>query len=183
NKHLIMGQLITRIYNLFDSKQSHRILMIGLDAAGKTTMLYKLKVGEVVSTTPTIGFNVETIEYKNISFTVWDVGGQNKIRVLWRHYYQNSSAVIFVLDSTDIERFDEAREEIARFSEDESLRGAPILIMCNKQDMKGAATIAEVMEKLNLNQIRDRKWYCQPTVATTGAGMYEGLEWLSQTLK
>ena len=73
-------------------KQEMRILMVGLDAAGKTTILYKLKLGEVVTTIPTIGFNVETVEYKNISFTVWDVGGQDKIRPLWRHYYQNTQA-------------------------------------------------------------------------------------------
>ena len=67
---------------------------VGLDAAGKTTILYKLKLGEVVTTIPTIGFNVETVEYKNISFTVWDVGGQDKIRPLWRHYFQNTQVSI-----------------------------------------------------------------------------------------
>ena len=66
------------------------VSQVGLDAAGKTTILYKLKLGEIVTTIPTIGFNVETVEYKNISFTVWDVGGQDKIRPLWRHYYQNT---------------------------------------------------------------------------------------------
>ena len=76
------------------------IFKVGLDAAGKTTILYKLKLGEVVTTIPTIGFNVETVEYKNISFTVWDVGGQDKIRPLWRHYYQNTQGIIFVVDST-----------------------------------------------------------------------------------
>merc|ERR1712126_464283 len=74
-----------------------RILMVGLDAAGKTTILYKLKLGEIVTTIPTIGFNVETVEYKNISFTVWDVGGQDKIRPLWRHYFQNTDGLIFVV--------------------------------------------------------------------------------------
>ena len=70
---------------MLGAKEERRILMVGLDAAGKTTILYKLKLGEVVTTIPTIGFNVETVEYKNISFTVWDVGGQDKIRTLWRH--------------------------------------------------------------------------------------------------
>lgn len=68
---------------------------VGLDAAGKTTILYKLKLGEVVTTIPTIGFNVETVEYKNISFTVWDVGGQDKIRPLWRHYYTNTQVTFY----------------------------------------------------------------------------------------
>lgn len=86
---------------------------VGLDAAGKTTILYKLKLGEIVTTIPTIGFNVETVEYKNISFTVWDVGGQDKIRPLWRHYYQNTQGLIFVVDSSDVKRIQEAENELA----------------------------------------------------------------------
>ena len=82
-----MGLAFSRIWDRMFGKKEMRILMVGLDAAGKTTILYKLKLGEVVTTIPTIGFNVETVEYKNISFTVWDVGGQDKIRPLWRHYY------------------------------------------------------------------------------------------------
>merc|ERR1712205_215904 len=80
--------LMSKVWQRLFSKQEMRILMVGLDAAGKTTILYKLKLGEIVTTIPTIGFNVETVEYKNISFTVWDVGGQDKIRPLWRHYFQ-----------------------------------------------------------------------------------------------
>ena len=76
-------------------------LVMGLDAAGKTTMLYKLKLGEVVTTIPTIGFNVETIEHKKVRIVCWDVGGKDKIRPLWRHYFQNTQAIIFVVDSND----------------------------------------------------------------------------------
>merc|ERR1712170_186510 len=102
------------------SKTEMRILMVGLDAAGKTTILYKLKLGEVVTTIPTIGFNVETVEYKNINFSVWDVGGQDKIRKLWRHYYQNTQGLIFVVDSNDRERIEDAREELSKIlNEDE----------------------------------------------------------------
>lgn len=85
---------------------------VGLDAAGKTTILYKLKLGEIVTTIPTIGFNVETVEYKNICFTVWDVGGQDRIRPLWRHYFQNTQGLIFVVDSNDRERIAEAEKEL-----------------------------------------------------------------------
>merc|ERR1712071_152726 len=77
-----MGNLFTNIWKRMVGTREMRILMVGLDAAGKTTILYKLKLGEVVNTIPTIGFNVETVEYKNISFNVWDVGGQDKIRLL-----------------------------------------------------------------------------------------------------
>merc|ERR1712144_93217 len=148
-----MGNLFQKLFNF--GKQEKRILMVGLDAAGKTTILYKLKLGEVVTTIPTIGFNVETVEYKNISFTVWDVGGQDKIRPLWRHYFQNTQGIIFVVDSNDRERVSEAREELQRMLNEDELRDA----------------------------IRQRQWYIQATCATSGDGLYEGLEWLSSNLK
>ncbi|CAK91990.1 unnamed protein product (macronuclear) [Paramecium tetraurelia] len=107
-----MGLSFSKLFEQWFGKKEMRILMLGLDAAGKTTILYKLKLGEVVSSVPTIGFNVETVEYKNIKFTVWDVGGQDKIRLLWRHYYQNTQGLIFVVDSSDKERVDVAREEL-----------------------------------------------------------------------
>merc|ERR1719219_1929250 len=101
-----MGLSFSQVWDRMFGKQEMRIVMVGLDAAGKTTILYKLKLGEVVTTIPTIGFNVETVDYKNISFTVWDVGGQDKIRPLWRHYYQNTQGIIFVVDSADTDRMD-----------------------------------------------------------------------------
>ncbi|XP_072423198.1 ADP-ribosylation factor 1-like 2 isoform X2 [Chiloscyllium punctatum] len=115
------------------SMKEMRILMVGLDAAGKTTILYKLKLGEIVTTIPTIGFNVETVEYKNISFTVWDVGGQDKIRSLWRHYFQNTQGLIFVVDSNDKERVSEAREELMQVLAEDELRNAVLLVFANKQ--------------------------------------------------
>jgi len=169
-----------------------RILMVGLDAAGKTTILYKLKLGEIVTTIPTIGFNVETVEYKNISFTVWDVGGQDKIRPLWRHYYQNTQGIIFVVDSNDRDRVagtdkgsddHTAKEELSKMINEDELRDAVLLVMANKQDLPNAMSVQEVTDKLGLNQIRNRQWYIQATCATTGDGLYEGLDWLSDTLK
>merc|ERR1712147_388917 len=180
--------LATLFKGLFGKKEM-RILMVGLDAAGKTTILYKLKLGEVVTTIPTIGFNVETVEYKNISFTVWDVGGQDKIRPLWRHYYQNTQGIIFVVDSNDRERIDDAsgsdnsaKEELHRMLAEDELRDAVILVFANKQDLPNAMSVNEVTERLGLNQLRNRQWYIQSTCATTGDGLYEGLDWLSNTL-
>merc|ERR1711959_453887 len=93
-------------------KKEMRILMLGLDAAGKTTILYKLKLGEVVASVPTIGFNMESVEYKKTKLSVWDIGGQHKIRALWRHYYENTDALIYVVDSSDTERIELAKEEL-----------------------------------------------------------------------
>ncbi|XP_042863809.1 ADP-ribosylation factor-like [Penaeus japonicus] len=174
-----MGILLSRILNLLQSSKSCRILMVGLDAAGKTTVLYKLKLGEVVSTIPTIGFNVETVEYKNISFTVWDVGGQAKLRPLWRHYYQNTTAIIYVVDSSDQERIKEAREELEAVLESEEVAGVPLLVMANKQDLPGALSVPQVSEGLNLQQ-QSRPWYVQPTCAITSEGVYEALDWLAR---
>merc|ERR1712225_12819 len=123
-----MGLTISSLFNRLFSKQERRILMVGLDAAGKTTILYKLKLGEIVTTIPTIGFNVENVEYKNISFTVWDVGGQDKIRPLWRHYYQNPQGLIFVVDSNDKDRVGEAHDELHRMLSEDELREAIVLV-------------------------------------------------------
>ncbi|KAF4700315.1 Arf GTPase arf1 [Perkinsus olseni] len=177
-----MGMTLSSLFQNLFGKREMRILMVGLDAAGKTTILYKLKLGEVVTTIPTIGFNVETVEYKNISFTVWDVGGQDKIRPLWRHYYQNTQGVIFVVDSNDRDRIGDAREELQRMLNEEELRDAALLVFANKQDLPNAMTAAEVTDKLGLHQLRHRNWYIQSTCATTGDGLYEGLDWLSKTL-
>nr|KAF6310079.1 ADP ribosylation factor 4 [Myotis myotis] len=161
-----MGLTISSLFSRLFGKKQMRILMVGLDAAGKTTILYKLKLGEIVTTIPTIGFNVETVEYKNICFTVWDVGGQDKIRPLWRHYFQNTQGLIFVVDSNDRERIQEG----------------VLLLFANKQDLPNAMAISEMTDKLGLQSLRNRTWYVQATCATQGTGLYEGLDWLSNEL-
>ncbi|KAG0316429.1 Arf GTPase arf1 [Dissophora globulifera] len=178
-----MGLSISKLFTTFLGKKEMRILMVGLDAAGKTTILYKLKLGEIVTTIPTIGFNVETVEYKNISFTVWDVGGQDKIRPLWRHYFQNTQGIIFVVDSNDRDRVSEAREELLRMLNEDELRDAVLLVFANKQDLPNAMNPAEITDKLGLQSLRQRQWYIQAACATSGDGLYEGLEWLSNSLK
>ena len=130
-----MGLTFSRIWNRMFGKKEMRILMVGLDAAGKTTILYKLKLGEIVTTIPTIGFNVETVEYRNISFTVWDVGGQEKLRPLWRHYFNNTDGLIFVVDSLDRERMQRAAAEFKDIVQDPLMRNSAILVFANKQDL------------------------------------------------
>ena len=177
-----MGLTFSKVFGKLFGKKDVRILMVGLDAAGKTTILYKLKLGEIVTTIPTIGFNVETVEYKNISFTVWDVGGQDKIRPLWRHYYQNTQGLIFVVDSNDKDRVGEAHDELHRMLSEDELREAIVLVFANKQDLPNAMSVAEVTDKLGLHSLRNRKWYIQATCATSGEGLFEGLDWLSANI-
>jgi len=177
-----MGLTFSQLFNKLWGKRNVRILMVGLDAAGKTTILYKLKLGEIVTTIPTIGFNVESVEYKNISFTVWDVGGQDKIRPLWRHYFQNTQGLIFVVDSNDNERIAEARDELTKMLQEDELKEAVVLVFANKQDLPNAMTISQITDKLGLQNMRSNKWYIQGATATQGTGLYEGLDWLSNEL-
>lgn len=169
-----MGKLFSK---LFGNKEM-RILMLGLDAAGKTTILYRLKLGFSVTTIPTVGFNVETVTYKNVRFNVWDVGGQEKIRPLWRHYYTGSQGLIFVVDSADRERIVEAKQELHRIASDREMQDAVVLIFANKQDLPNAMKPNEIQDQLMLTRL-GRLWYVQPSIATTGEGLFEGLSWLN----
>jgi len=160
-----------------------RTLFIGLDAGGKTTILYKLKLGEVVTTIPTIGFNVESVKYKNISFTIWDVGGQQQIRPLWRHYLANTQAVVYIIDSNDSERMQEAHDELHKMLDEPELNEAVLLVLANKQDLPNAKSVAEVTDKLGLHSLRNRRWYIQACCGVSGDGLYEGLDWLAASFQ
>lgn len=111
-----------------------------------------------------------------------DVGGQDKIRPLWRHYYQNTQGIIFVVDSNDIDRIDSARDELHRMLNEDDLRNSVLLVFANKQDLPNAMTASQITEKLGLHNLRGRSWYIQACCATTGDGLYEGLDWLSAIL-
>mmetsp|Transcript_19694 Transcript_19694/g.64037 ORF Transcript_19694/g.64037 Transcript_19694/m.64037 type:complete len:201 (-) Transcript_19694:85-687(-) len=180
-----MGNAMTSMKKAFErlfGNKEMRVVMLGLDAAGKTTVLYKLHIGEVYSTVPTIGFNVEKVQYKNVQFTVWDVGGQEKLRPLWRHYFHSTDGLIFVVDSLDKQRVSKAASEFQQIVSDPLMRNSAILVYANKQDLPNALSPAEVMEQLGMNKLKGRKWHVQGTVATKGEGLYEGLDWLSSTL-
>lgn len=179
-----MGNTLVSFFKRWFGKQDIRILMVGLDAAGKTTILYQLKLNEPISNTmPTIGFNVETVEYKNINFTVWDIGGQDKIRALWRLYFQQTQGIIFVVDSNDVDRIGEAKSELFGLLTEEELGKSLLLVFANKQDLPLAMTTTQLAEKLALHTLLGRKWYIQATSATKGTGIYEGLDWLSKQIR
>jgi len=177
-----MGLFFSKLWTKLTGTKEVRMLMVGLDAAGKTTILYQLKMGETVKIIPTIGFNVETLEYKGLNFTVWDVGGQDKIRVLWKHYYQNTDGLIFVVDSNDRDRVEDAAEELKKMLAEDELKDCVVLVMANKQDLSGAMSPNEVTEKLGLQQLKGKQWLVQGTSATTGQGLKEGLDWMAGVL-
>ncbi|KAL9586947.1 MAG: hypothetical protein Q9212_000549 [Teloschistes hypoglaucus] len=173
-----MGGSISKILSGLWGKKEIRILILGLDNAGKTTLLYRLKIGEVVTTIPTIGFNVESVTYGNLNFNVWDLGGQTSIRPYWRCYYANTAAVIFVIDSTDIERLGTASEELAAMLNEDELRDAALLVFANKQDQPGAKGAGDISEALRLGELRDRNWSIVACSAVDGKGVSEGMDWL-----
>eukprot|EP00961_Rhodomonas_salina_P253159 3421244-Rhodomonas_salina.3 len=169
-----MGKILSKIQSVFNNVKDARILLVGLDAAGKTTLLYKFKLNETLNTIPTVGFNCEEVQYKNIRFTMWDVGGQDKIRPLWRYYYQNCDAVIFMVDSSDSERLGEARNELQKMLNDDELRHASLLVLANKQDLPTAEPVDKIAKGLQLTNLPStRKWRIEATNAITGQGIYE----------
>eukprot|EP00286_Rhodomonas_abbreviata_P025296 CAMPEP_0181294310 /NCGR_PEP_ID=MMETSP1101-20121128/3528_1 /TAXON_ID=46948 /ORGANISM="Rhodomonas abbreviata, Strain Caron Lab Isolate" /LENGTH=520 /DNA_ID=CAMNT_0023398951 /DNA_START=105 /DNA_END=1667 /DNA_ORIENTATION=+ len=181
-----MSSIITSMLAKIFPKQECRSLMLGLDSSGRTTMLYKLKLGEVVTTIPTIGFNVESYCHKSQYITLWDVGGCDKIRPLWRHYYQNTQCCMFFFDSSDRERFPEALQEFRRLLEEEVLRDCLFLVWANKQDLPNAmraeevkAAVADAMAEANCAA---RKWECFGSSSVSGDGLEEGLDWLISAL-
>lgn len=174
-----MGSVFSSILGRLWGSKEVRILILGLDGAGKTTILYRFQIGEVVTTIPTVGFNVETVSYKNIKFQVWDLGGQTSIRPYWRCYYANTDAIIYVVDSVDKERIVNAKEELSAMLDEEELKDAAILVLANKQDMPGALSATEVSEALGLQSLRNRTWTIYKCSAKTGDGLTDALDWLS----
>ena len=178
-----MGFVFSNIFKGLVGQEQMRMIIIGLDNAGKTTVLYKLHLGEVVTTVPTVGFNVETVNYSGLKFQVWDLGGQTGLRPYWRCYYQDTNAVVFVVDSTDKERLEYSRQELEIMLQEDELKGVPVLVLANKQDMPGAMGYDEIYKGLGLSSIKNRQWQMFRTSAMDGTGLKEAFEWLTNTLK
>mmetsp|Transcript_2963 Transcript_2963/g.8387 ORF Transcript_2963/g.8387 Transcript_2963/m.8387 type:complete len:233 (+) Transcript_2963:65-763(+) len=182
-----MGSSVSSSMKSLFERREFKTLMVGLTAAGKTTILHGLHAGKVATTTPTIGFNLETLELRRgsriVSFTSWDFGGRDVIRGLWRHYYMQMNAVVWVADSSDRERTEDAAFELQRMLAEDDLRGVPLLVFANKQDLPGAMSPAEVAESLGLHSISGREWMIQPCCATSGDGVLDGFEWLTGQLE
>lgn len=160
--------------------------MVGLEGVGKTTLLYRLKMGTVVTSIPTVGVNVETIQHKGHAFTICDAGRGE----LWRENCQNIQAVIFLVDASDKQRIDDmqgmdqnSKALIAEVLKEEQLKDAVILVLSNKQDLPSAMRVEEVTERLGLNKLtQNRQWHVQACSVHNGEGFSEGMDWLFTTL-
>jgi len=174
---------MTKLWRLVFSKEEHKVIIVGLDNAGKTTILYQFLMGEVVHTSPTIGSNVEEVVWRNIRFVMWDIGGQESLRSSWNTYFVNAEFVIVVIDSTDRERLALTKQELYKMLANEDLHKAAVLIYANKQDVKGSMSAAEISRELNLTSYKTHRWQIQACCALTGEGLQQGLEWMAGQLK
>lgn len=164
-------------------EKKSRCIMLGLDAAGKTTIICRLQPDEPVSTFPMECFLVQKIKYKGFEIDVWDVGAQDCNRAHLCNYLAETQGLIFVVDSDDIYRIGEAREELHKlFKEEEELRDAVLLVFANKQDLQRAVKPKELEKRLELNKISEHKWKIQGSCAKTGEGIIEGFNWLEEQI-
>ena len=177
-----MGFIFSKILDFFSrSRNNFKIIILGIQNAGKTTILYRLSIGQLVKTTPTIGSNVEEISYNNIKLQAWDLGGQQSTRSVWDVYFVNTDAIIYVIDTHD-ETYDDSKTQFYKLLSNEALKNAVILIYANKQDLPGAKNVAEIIQIYELDTIKDHIWHIQPCSAQTGEGLITGMKWLSDQL-
>ena len=178
-----MGFILSRIIEFFTKNRNNfKIIILGMQNAGKTTILYRLSLGTFIKTTPTIGSNVEELTYNNVKFQAWDLGGQSSTRTVWDVYYMNTDAVVFVIDSQDDEFSEDSKEEFHKLLHNSNLKNAIILIFANKQDLPGAKPLNKLIEEYELNKIKNHIWTIQPCSAVKGDGLIDGIKWLSDQL-
>ncbi|CAM9316518.1 unnamed protein product [Heterosigma akashiwo] len=170
--------LLACLRKLKRTDQEFRILVLGLDNSGKTTILKKLSDEDITHIMPTQGFNVKSLMHEGFKLNVWDIGGQKMIRPYWRNYFDSCDALIYVIDSADTRRLEETGVELSQLLEEDKLAEVPVLVFANKQDLMNAQSSDEISDALNLSSIRDRVWQIQPASAKTGEGLQEGMEWI-----
>lgn len=169
---------MTLLRRLRKNEGEARILVLGLDNAGKTTILKKLSEEDITTITPTQGFNIKSLVHDGFKLNVWDIGGQRSIRPYWRNYFGQTDALVYVIDSADRKRLEESGDELVQLLEEDKMNGVPLLVLANKQDLINATPATEIAENLNLYTIRDRPWQIQPCSAKNGDGLEDGMGWL-----
>eukprot|EP01116_Phalansterium_solitarium_P005298 TRINITY_DN1682_c0_g1_i1.p1 TRINITY_DN1682_c0_g1~~TRINITY_DN1682_c0_g1_i1.p1 ORF type:complete len:205 (+),score=52.90 TRINITY_DN1682_c0_g1_i1:57-617(+) len=172
--------LLTILRKIKLKEKEMRLLMLGLDNAGKTTILKKFNGEDIDEISPTLGFNIKTLEYNSFKLNVWDVGGQKSLRSYWRNYFEENDGVVWVVDSADRRRLEDCRAELQQLLKEEKLAGASLLIFANKQDVEGALTAEQIVDVLDLRGSIgvNRHWNIVACSAYTGAGLLEGVDWI-----
>lgn len=173
--------LLSILKKVKEKEKEVRLLILGLDNAGKTTILRKFCGEPIDKIEPTLGFNIKTLEHKSYKLNVWDVGGQRTIRAYWRNYFESTDGLVWVVDSSDKARLEICKEELMRLLGQEKLAGASLLILANKQDVVGAMNAEDIARLLGLetNSIFEKRHWCiLPCSAVTGEGLVEGMDWM-----
>ncbi|PRP78547.1 ADP-ribosylation factor-like protein 2-like isoform 1 [Planoprotostelium fungivorum] len=186
--------LLTVLRKTKQKEKEMRLLMLGLDNAGKTTILKRINGENIDEISPTLGFNIKTLEYNNYKLNIWDVGGQKSLRSYWRNYFEENDGIVWVVDSADIRRLLNCKEELQLLLKEEKLAGASLLIFANKQDVPGAHSLEQIIEVLGLkggaaeeeddgttiihNIGAHRHWNIMACSAVTGKGLLEGINWM-----
>ena len=158
-------------------KKEPSILILGLDNAGKTTLLNYLTHEDNRDTKPTPGVNGKSIQCCGINLNVYDLGGQKAIREYWKYYYENVDALIYVVDASDEARIAECNESFQELLKEEKLKNVPVLAFGNKADLKNCLGPDEIIEKLNMNDITGRDWSLYACSALKGTGVKDGIKW------
>ncbi|XP_048216741.1 ADP-ribosylation factor-like protein 2 [Perognathus longimembris pacificus] len=170
--------LLTILKKMKQKERELRLLMLGLDNAGKTTILKKFNGEDVDTISPTLGFNIKTLEHRGFKLNIWDVGGQKSLRSYWRNYFESTDGLIWVVDSADRQRMQDCKRELQSLLVEERLAGATLLIFANKQDLPGALSSNAIQEALDLDSIRTHHWRVQSCSAFTGEDLLPGIDWL-----
>ena len=152
--------------------------MLGFEAAGKASILYQMKIGKLIESIRTIDYNYKVIDYKGLNITFLDYYDHFRVKL----FYEISDGIIFVVDSNEKETFEIARDILLECLNDERLKDAAFLIFANKQDLNGAISPNELTKILEIEKIKNRKWFVQGSSAVSGQGIKEGLNWLIDTL-
>ncbi|KIH50198.1 ADP-ribosylation factor family protein [Ancylostoma duodenale] len=160
----------------------HKIIIVGLDNAGKTTILYNWVTGDVVDTKPTIGSNVEEVNYRNLRLVMWDIGGQESLRNSWSSYYTHTNVMVVVIDSTDAARLPLIKQLLYEMLAHEDLAKASLLVLANKQDKPNARSAADISSDLGLLTLKTRKWQIHGCSAIKGEGLNTALDWIANNI-
>eukprot|EP00239_Pterosperma_sp_CCMP1384_P007870 CAMPEP_0197854654 /NCGR_PEP_ID=MMETSP1438-20131217/25070_1 /TAXON_ID=1461541 /ORGANISM="Pterosperma sp., Strain CCMP1384" /LENGTH=172 /DNA_ID=CAMNT_0043469475 /DNA_START=227 /DNA_END=742 /DNA_ORIENTATION=+ len=170
--------LLTVIKKVKAKEKEIRILMVGLDNAGKTTIVKRINGEDISTISPTLGFNIKTMSFRNFTLNIWDVGGQKTLRSYWRNYYERTDGLVWVVDSADKRRLEDCRQELHKLLGEEKLAGASLLILANKQDIQGALTHEQIEKALDMDAMRSSR-HCTTVAcsAVEGQGLLEGFDW------
>ncbi|KAJ0962684.1 hypothetical protein J5N97_027806 [Dioscorea zingiberensis] len=185
-----MFSLFYGLWKYLFSKTEFHVLILGIDKSGKTTLLEKLKSlysnleglppDRIV---PTVGLNIGRLEAAQAKLVFWDLGGQIGLRTIWEKYYEEAHAIIYVIDAANPSNFESSKSALEKILRHEDLRGAPLLILANKQDLPGAISAEELARYLDLKELDERLYMFEAISAYDGMGIKNSIEWLVEVME